>query len=382
MDHAKLSPSAAHRWLACTGSLTWPSGDDTGSEYAAEGTRAHELAAAFLLKQPMPHQQEPEDWEQLQVYTNYVEAIAGTRYIEQRVVLEAEPGGQVDPITYGTSDCLVFDDMSRTLWVVDLKWGRGVKVDAENNEQLMIYALAAIDSFALIHSVDNVKLVIVQPRLGHISEWGVSVAQLEEFRGVVLHTAEQVAMGTFTFNPGEKQCRWCPGKHACEALAKQVHAEVSAEFDNLDAMEENLKTWEPNPNILGEYLDGIPLIRMWCDAVENHAMDALRAGKQVSGYKLVAGRMGNRQWGDADEVEKTLKSMRLKVEEMYDLKLISPTTAGKLAKSDVIGPKQWKRLQELITQKPGAPTIAPSSDPRPAILGVESFDDETGADLV
>jgi hypothetical protein len=369
--------------MRCTGSLTWPSGDDTGSEYAAEGTRAHELASAFLLGQPMPPPMESEeDWHQLMVYTDYVKGITGTRYIEQRVVLEAEAGGQVDPITYGTSDCLVFDDMSRTLWVVDLKWGRGVKVDAENNEQLMIYALAAIDSFALIHDVEHVKLVIVQPRIGHVSEWGCYVGWLEDYRDKVLRTAEQVALGNFTFEPGEKQCRWCPGKAQCEALAADVHAKVSAEFGNLNEMEENLKTWEPNPNILGQYLDEIPLIRMWCDAVENLAMDALRAGKQVSGYKLVEGRMGNRQWSDAEEVEKTLKSMRLKVEEMYDLKLISPTTAGKLAKAETIGPKQWKTLQKLITQKPGAPTMVPSSDPRPATLGAESFADETGSDLV
>ena len=92
------------------------------------------------------------------------------------------------------------------------------------------------------------------------------------------------------------------------------------------------------------------------------------SGSEVPGYKLVAGKKGNRQWSDAKLAEETLKMMRLKESEMYDFKLISPTTADKLAKIGTIGIRQWPKLQELITQKTGSPHVAPVTDSRPALM--------------
>jgi hypothetical protein len=114
-------------------------------------------------------------------------------------------------------------------------------------------------------------------------------------------------------------------------------------------------------------MTAVDLIEDWCDAVRKEAYARMNNGIPVPGFKLVQGRRGARAWRSKDEAEATLKTMRLKVEEMYDLSLISPTTAEKLAKASVIGPRQWPKLQDLITQPDGKPAIAPESDPKPAI---------------
>ncbi|WP_442892227.1 DUF2800 domain-containing protein [Acinetobacter sp. 102] len=118
---------------------------------------------------------------------------------------------------------------------------------------------------------------------------------------------------------------------------------------------------------LGQLYAAIPLLESWIKAIDSAVHQKLHAGEQVQGFKLVAGRQGSRTWADAEEAEKMLKSMRLKTEEMYDLKLISPTTAEKLKKAEVIGPRQWTKVEALITRADGKATVAPISDKRPAL---------------
>jgi hypothetical protein len=173
--------------------------------------------------------------------------------------------------------------------------------------------------------------------------------------------------------PGEKQCRFCKAKATCPALLTFVQDSVGADFDDLD--EDDIKTspMGMGANRLGIALAAVPLIEDWCKAVRAKAESELLAGREVSGYKLVQGRNGRRQWANEGEAEATLKKMKLKVEEMYDLKLISPTTAEKLHKSGEIGPRQWPQLQSLIVQKPGPPSVAPISDKRPAYSPADDF---------
>ena len=110
------------------------------------------------------------------------------------------------------------------------------------------------------------------------------------------------------------------------------------------------------------------MIEGWCKAIRAKAEAELLAGHPVPGYKLVEGRRGSRRWTNDAEVEQTLKSMRMKLEEMYDFSLISPTTAEKLHKAGTIGPRQWPKLQGLITQSEGKPSVAPATDKRPALV--------------
>jgi hypothetical protein len=127
-------------------------------------------------------------------------------------------------------------------------------------------------------------------------------------------------------------------------------------------------------NSLSIAMAAVPLVEDWCKAVRARLEAELLAGKPVPGFKLVQGRNGARKWADEKTAEAALKKMKLKVEEMYDLKLITPPAAEKLAKAGTIGPKQWPSLQGLIVQKPGPPSVAPESDKRPAYSPADDFE--------
>lgn len=415
--HATLSPSSAHRWLHCPGSVALEAVEpDTSSEFADEGTAAHFLASECLenkvdathylgeyirVYEPeegegfvgfTPDKDDPyegkgrvfvvdgEMSEEVQKYLDYVRGLGGDLYIENRMSIAhitGEAGAE------GTSDSVVVLDDE--LIVIDLKYGRGVRVDAERNEQLGIYAAAALEEFSLVASPKTVRLVIVQPRLNHISEWAFPVkgdgTSLETFLGVVKpRAARALAMvgvapadvKEIDLVPGDKQCRFCKAKASCPALAKHVMATVADDFVDLTApivpqIEESVKRSMDNAT-LGNLLSSVDLIEEWCAALRGKVNAELQEGRAVPGYKLVAGRRGARVWTNATEAENTLKSMRLKVEEMYDLKLISPTTAEKLHKAGTLGPRQWAKLQEQIGQSEGKPSVAPESDPRPALV--------------
>ena len=142
---------------------------------------------------------------------------------------------------------------------------------------------------------------------------------------------------------------------------------VAVEEDITNEFQPITPTAEFRPDGIAVALSKVDMIEDWCAAVRAEAHRRLTAGDDVPGYKLVQGKRGNRSWSDAAAAEEALKAYRLKTEEMYDLKLISPTSAEKLAKSKVIGPRQWPKLQALITQTEGKPAVAPASDSRPSI---------------
>ena len=163
-----------------------------------------------------------------------------------------------------------------------------------------------------------------------------------------------------------------------------MQADVGAEFEHIgDIKVVTEKIGDLRDDPLAAAMAAVDLIEDWCKAVRAEVERRLLAGVPVPGYKLVEGRRGSRSWASKEEAEATLKSMRLKVEEMYDLSLISPTSAEKLAKAGTIGPRQWPKLQGLITQSNGKPSVAPESDKRPALVmtpPADEFDDLTTAD--
>lgn len=369
---------------------------DTSSEFADEGTAAHELAQYVLTDKldadsyigetiAVGERTFTVDEDMagfVQSYVDHVLAIAdgGELLVEQRVDFSRIVGVAG---SFGTSDAIILRNDEFCL--VDLKYGRGVRVDADENEQLLLYALGALDSFGLSYDFKTVRLVIVQPRLDHISEWTCDLDYLGDFaqrasaaaaRAIeIIGLAEkELAWPDDAFAPGEKQCRFCKAKAVCPALADEVKKMVVGDFADLTAKDVALATDSLDKvfsDALAQRLSAVDLIESWCKAVRARAEAELLAGQQLPGFKLVEGRRGHRKWIDAKAVEDAMKSMRFSKEQMYDFSLISPATAEKLCKDS---PRRWGTLAELITQPPGKPSVAPDSDKRPALNVADDFE--------
>jgi hypothetical protein len=413
--HAILSPSSAARWMMCPGSVKLSEGlPDSGSKYADEGTAAHFVAADCLQNDTTPDvhfgrfvhvSEEATCWVatagddtyevdlDMEVHVRaYVAAVremakGGVLLVEQALPISSWTGE--DGAT-GSADAVVVTPDGE-LQVHDLKYGMGVPVGAKHNKQLMLYALGAVEEFSVSYDFDRVRLVIHQPRAGGMSDWVLTVAELEAFGMEVVAAANKVKMAGLTgdlnqyLNPSEKGCQWCRAKAECPALYAAVSQAVGNDFESLDTPEAVDAALPTDPVTLSEKMAVVGLVEHWCKAIRARVEGELFAAVHVPGWKLVQGKRGNRRWSDPVEAERLMKErFRLKVEEMYDLKLISPTTAEKLAKAGTVGPRQWKLVSDLITQDDGKPSVAPESDKRPALVVTPTADDfeDLGEDLV
>lgn len=428
-DHAILSASGASGWMRCYGKLAMEKGlPESSSKYADEGTAAHAVAemsllqeqdaAAFVgrmieVKNGVKVECTEEMAEAVQVYLDTVRAIPGDHVVEQKVDYSRylfDEGQMAEGMTaFGTSDFTSVIEADREIVVVDYKHGRGVAVSAEENEQEQLYALGAISAYDLVYDIEDdwtVRLMIVQPRANNISEWTTTVGALKEFalkaKLAARHAAYQYdGHAEPQLSPGEKQCRWCRAKATCPALAGEVRDVVSAgaatadDFSDLDVSTDIAGTIDmavviagadgQQEDVLAAAMSKVGLVEQWCKAVRAETERRLLAGVEVPGYKLVQGKRGNRAWVNPAQAEEALKAMRLKTEQMYDLKLISPTAAEKLHKAGEIGPRQWLKVKELWAQAEGAPHVAPAHDKRPALSLSATADDfavvDEGGDL-
>ena len=393
--HAKLSPSGAHRWMRCPGRIILEAEyPDSSSAFAAEGTCAHDLAASVLTDPefviPVGETKTVDGYsiKVTQDMADYVmdycklvwERAEGKKLlVEQRVPighLTSEEGAT------GTSDVIIIDYEQEAIEVIDLKYGMGVRVDAEDNEQMQMYALGALYEHSLISDFSWVSMVIHQPRLNHVSEWHISTAQLEAFgenaKGLAGIVAEAASIAEFGLEsyllPGDKQCRFCKAKATCPALREEVTS-ISGPVTSEDfaSFMPDVPTNETGDNYLSMAMSKVDLVEGWCKAVRAETERRLLAGETVDGWKLVEGRKGNRAWSDEAAVEEMFKkSFRLRDGDMYVQKLISPTAAEKLLKDT---PKRWKRVEDLMTRSEGKPSVAPAADKRPALV-VSNLADE------
>lgn len=405
--HATLSPSGAHRWMNCAGSVVLEAGKpDTSSEYSDEGTAAHAVAVMALTEcRPcsayIGRRIEVREHKTVEVTRDmadnvqiYVDAIvdkmadfktAGAVSVELMVEQQL-PIGHItgEKGATGTGDVVLivtWADDTVTIGVDDLKFGRGVEVSVEENEQLQLYGLGAIEMLAPLGlNIKDALLAIHQPRIKREpSEWKVSVDDLQRFAAKAA-TAAKNSLGALEsggtivldFNPGPKTCRWCKAKATCPALAAKVEQEVGADFDDLNkpCVPEAALT-QPEQSAaddLARMMSSCDLIEMWMRAVRAEVERRLLAGDKVPGYKIVQGRAGARAWSDTEAATKLLReTFRLPVEEAFDMKLISPTSAEKLKKEGKIGPKQWPKVEALVTRSAGSLSVAPESDKRPAV---------------
>ena len=411
-DHALFSASGAKGWMTCAAKLAMESDlPNRESSYAQQGTLAHQLAETCLTTQTLPYHYlgqklVPEidmevDQEMVSEVRKYIDYVMDLRkhhagddlvfHVEERVDY-SDSIGQDD--SFGTSDVLLL--AGEDAHVVDLKYGQGVEVYAEHNPQGMLYALGLLERYGLSYDIKRVTIHIVQPRKNHFDSWTCEVDELLAFAQEakdraslardMLDIGKPRILAEFdrfedSFAPTEEACRWCRAKATCPALEREVARTVSFGNDaTLDDFTEDYVDAVPHANAdrLGAIMDRVDLLLMFIKAVETEAAARTTAGDPPVGadgpYKFVEGRKGARAWLNEAEAEALLKSFRLKTDEMYNYKLISPTQAAKVLESS---PQRWAKAQALIGQADGKPKLVKGSDKKPAIQVAISADDFT-----
>lgn len=351
MKHAILSASGAHRWMNCTPSarLEQPFPDEE-SPYAAEGTEAHQLAedwlAYHLERRPEPPQGPQEMKDYVETYVNAVlERITkgAAVLLEQR--LDFSPWV---PEGFGTGDAVIISD--RRIEIVDLKYGKGVPVSAEDNPQLRLYALGAVHEFGMLYDFNTVRMTIIQPRLDNISSEELAVDALLQWGETIKPLAWKAFNGKGEFKAGD-HCRFCKARYTCRA-----RAEANLEMAKYDFRDPPTLSEEEIADILKQAED----LQKWAKDIKDYALkQAYHHGIKFPGWKLVEGRSIRKI------TDETAVAERLQREGVTPFKQVL------LGITELEKQMGKKRLLELIgdlIEKPaGKPTLAPDTDKRPEI---------------
>lgn len=371
--HALLSPSAAHRWLHCTAAPRLEQyAPDTGSTFAEEGTLAHAYCAK-KLKEVLGQATESEDREiaelaaayhtgEMDEYTEtyrtivlekWNEARAKTRDAQLLVEVKLDFGEWM-PEAFGTADAVIIaDDMME---VIDFKYGKGVKVDSEENPQMKIYALGAWQRFSFEYNIRRVRMTIVQPRIDNLSEWELSVTELLAWAKYELRPKAKEAFGPKGRQEPGEWCRFCKVKAVCRALADQTFAAVEEHPDPATISPEDMAK---------VILPMLETVKTWLKGVEEYTLEQALQGVTYEGWKLVAGR-SVRKITDQGAVIDALQAADY-AEETY-LKPRELKTITELEK--LLGKKTFGALcGEWIDKPLGKPTLVPESDKRAPLSG-------------
>lgn len=360
--HAFLSASASHRWLNCPPSaLACAEAEERASPYAQQGTDAHALCEYKVLTSlgiPTPdptNALENYDAEMeycAEEYSNYV-----MEQVEQAKQLCTDPKVLIEerldfsrwvPDGFGTGDCVIVAD--KELHIIDFKYGLGVLVEAEDNPQMMCYALGALDTYDGIYDIETVKMTIFQPRRDNVSTAIMDKqALLEWAENTLAPTAKMAHTGEGEFKAGD-HCQFCRIKATC-----RKRAEYNLELAKYDfEMPNKLDVHE-----IAAILPRIDDLISWGNDIKDYALQQALSGVKYEGYKVVEGK-SNRKYTDEEAVAFIVKDSGY---DPYEKKLLGITNMTAL-----LGKKKFEELLGgLIMKPPGKPTLVSDKDKRPAL---------------
>lgn len=385
--HAKLSASSAFRWINCPGSVALADQLPApgSSAYADEGTLAHALAELKLRKFLGDAGNYDKELAQIQANEYYCgEMDEATDFYAETVQEHLAAAGEnaelmieqqfsLDnwvPEGFGTSDAVIIG--GSTIEVIDLKYGKGVKVEAKNNPQLRLYGLGASALFGDLYDFETVRMTIIQPRLDHVSGEEIPLKELLLWAEEEVAPKARIAMDGTDYTACGDWCRWCPAKAVC-----RKRAEYNLELAKDEFKAPPLLTDEE----IGEVLRRAEEIQKWTSDIQAYALEEALAGKQFDGWKLVEGR-SNRKYADDVKVAETLVAAGYDEAMLYERKLYGITAMEKL-----VGKKKLTTtLGDLIIKPAGKPVLVPESDKREAINTTEAakadFDNTEDAENV
>lgn len=373
--HAKYAPSASHRWISCPASIKLSEGiPDSTSSYAHEGTVCHEVAAKCLKENLSADSFTGQVIDEVQMTKELLDGIQ--LYIDEVKGLTKEhnmTGGRIEFEVQITEDC--WGTIDALLWnheiliAGDLKMGKGVIVEVENNSQLMIYAIGGLMWLQREQGITPKKVIlyIIQPRtVNPIRKWEIDRADLIMWYKDTLKPAiEQIESGTTECVPGEDQCRWCPVSNCTEQTKQLIKTAERAFAPFTEEVKPKIKTATGGTLTLADISELLPSfkhIKNWIKSLEAYALGKALEGVHVPGHKVVEGR-SNRKWKvDEAVIAKWLKS---KGYEAYDdPPLFSPSKI-----EEAMGKKDAEAhgLTNYITKPPGRPTLVIETDKRPAM---------------
>lgn len=387
-QHAVLSPSAAHRWMTCPASIRMTDLVSTpvqsDSVWAAEGTVAHtvaELSARYYVLGSLSKKafrskvrKATKGWTEEQRHDMIRHGKAYAKYLAQRMrvhphtvlLLEQRVQTGIDQC-WGTSDAVLVSP--EHVEIVDYKYGTGIWVYAEGNEQLMLYAVGALEQIAdLLGDVELVRLGIFQPRLDHYDTWEIAASELRAWRDAAKPVAADALAGSDVFGPSEQACRFCPAAGECRPRME------AALVDDFGADPDLLQ-----PDDISDILDRAQEIKNFLAAVEERALRlAYSEHVPLPRWKVVlsGGRRGIATQ-DVEEAAGILTQLGYDAEDIYDYPERKLKGIGALERLMGRG-KFADFLGELAKPPPGRPSLAPEDDPRPAVSNLSEAQKEFG----
>lgn len=378
--HALLGASSSHRWLEC-----WPSArverqySDRSSDFAAEGSLAHAIAAK-KLKERIGQAAFSEIAEirklsqyltgEMEEYTEEYADFVMSRFEEAR---ERTPKGRQQPQIFieqrldysryaeggfGTGDAVIVSH--DTVEIIDLKYGKGVAVDARDNSQMKLYALGAMDFFDYAYDFKEVRMTIYQPRIGNISSWETQAHDIKRWGEETVYPIARFAWEGKGVRKSGEWCRFCRAKGDCPRFAADSVA-VGLVNPNAERL---------TPSEISALLGEIPAIKDWVKAIEDRSLDMALQGTDIPGYKIVEGR-SNRKITDTDRVASALRGLGAE-----DADIFRPRELKTLTDLEkIFGKKRFTQACGDYIEKPaGKPTLVPDGDKREAMNAGSDFE--------